>query len=220
MKAFRIFSLIVSIAIIATLLVMVFSYHLISSSAKDRLYSDIQSVPPVEVGLLLGTSPRTRSGTESAFFQNRMLAAASLYRAGKIQYILASGDNSNLSYNEPMYMHDELIRLGVPEQAIVLDYAGFSTLDSVIRAKEVFGQRRVLVISQRFHNERALYIASSIGVDALAFNASDVGGYAGAAVLAREVLARVKALLDVHVINRQPKFLGEPEAIPPDEASY
>ena len=137
-----------------------------------------------------------------------------LYQAEKITYILASGDNSRIYYNEPVYMHKELTRRGIPKEHIVLDYAGFSTLDSVIRASEVFGQQTFIVISQQFHNERAIYIARWNGLDVVAYNAEAVGGYAGLRALAREVFARVKALLDVHILNRQPKFLGNPEIIP------
>lgn len=137
-----------------------------------------------------------------------------LYREGKVSYILASGDNSSISYNEPIYMQEALIRGGVPENRIILDYAGFSTLDSVMRAEMVFGQQQFIIISQRFHNERAVYIARGNGIDAIAYNADPVTGYAGFRAIFREIFARVKAIFDVHVFNHQPKFSGPPEIIP------
>jgi SanA protein len=215
MKVLRIASRIVAISIPVLLLALVFSYSSVSNQSRGRLYDRAEDLPVSRVGLLLGTSPRTRRGTESEFFRHRIDAAVQLFLLGRIEYILASGDNSSRYYNEPIYMQNELVRRGVPEDRIVLDYAGFSTLDSVIRANKVFGQDRVIVISQRFHNERAVYIADSAGIEAYGFNAEAVGGYAGASVLAREVLARVKAILDVHILKRQPRFLGDPELIGP-----
>ncbi len=214
MKVFRFFSKFFAISIPLLLLVLVMSYSIISNHSRQRIFDDPALVPPVKVGLLLGTSPRTRSGTASEFFNNRISAAVELYNSRTVEFILASGDNGSIFYNEPVYMQKELMRRGVPADRIVLDYAGFSTLDSVIRARQVFGQEELIIISQRFHNERALYIASSENIRAYGFNADSVGGYAGASVLAREVLARIKALLDVHIFSRQPRFLGDPEIIP------
>lgn len=215
MNKVRIITRIIAFSIPLFLLSLILAYSVITQQAGDNLYDSIKDLPSREVGLLLGTSPRTRKGTASEFFQNRIEAAVVLYRSGRIRYILASGDNSSMQYNEPIYMQKELMARGIPADRIVLDYAGFSTLDSVIRARKVFGQEDPIIISQRFHNERALYIAASQNMNAVAYNAKDVGGVAGLSVLVREVLARVKALLDVHILNRTPKFLGDPEAIPP-----
>lgn len=215
MNKLRIVARVTAFSIPIFLLFLTLSYSVITQRAGDDLYDSLEDLPVREVGLLLGTSPRTRKGTASEFFQNRIDAAVLLYQSGRIGYILASGDNSSMQYNEPIYMQKELMARGIPADRIVLDYAGFSTLDSVIRARKVFGQNAPIIISQRFHNERALYIAASQNMDAVAYNARDVGGVAGLSVLVREVLARVKALLDVHVLNRAPKFLGDPEAIPP-----
>ncbi len=216
MKIFRVFSHIIAVLIPVLLLCMSLSYTVISQQNVGRIFDKTRQLPYSKVGLLLGTSPRTRKGTASEFFQNRITAAITLYKRGRIDYILASGDNGSIHYNEPIYMQQELVRLGVPPERIVLDYAGFSTLDSVIRARKIFGQEQFTVISQRFHNERALYIARAKGINAFAYNAGAVGGYAGARVLAREVLARVKAVLDVNVFKRAPKFLGNRESIPQD----
>jgi SanA protein len=218
MKVRRIISKTIAVFIPAVLLILVLSYSIISNAGRDRLFDSPNDVPRTRVGLLLGTSPRTRRGTASEFFHNRIDAAVDLYSRGRIEYILASGDNGSLSYNEPVYMQKELISRGIPPERIFLDYAGFSTLDSVVRARKVFGQDSLVIISQRFHNERALYIAGTAGLEAYGYNAAAVGGYAGAAVLAREVLARVKAILDIHVFRREPRFLGDPEVIGPESA--
>jgi SanA protein len=139
---------------------------------------------------------------------NRIRAAAELYHAGKIDYILISGDNRYDYYNEPQMMQDDLIELGVPKEKIFLDYAGFRTLDSVVRAKKVFGLKSFTVISQRFHNERALFIAQNHGLHAVGYNAKDVSKNYGFKTNLREKFARVKVVLDL-MTGKEPKFLGE-----------
>ena len=201
---------IIILSIVFFLIFLCLCYGIISAQSRQYIFDEVEQIPATKVGLLLGTAPRTLQGRASSFFHNRISAAVELYRAGKIEYILASGDNSSPSYNEPIFMQKELIRRGIPREHIVLDYAGFSTLDSVIRARDVFGQDSFIVISQRFHNERAVYIASRSRIHAFAYNAVAVEGLAGLRVQFREVFARVKAILDVHVFNSQPKFLGNP----------
>jgi SanA protein len=105
-------------------------------------------------------------------------------------------------------MKTDLMAQGIPEERIHLDYAGFRTLDSMVRCKEIFGQNKVTVISQHYHNERAIYIAHKKGIDAIGFNAIDVGGSYGIKNHTREKLARVKMILDL-LLNKQPKYLGE-----------
>ena len=131
-----------------------------------------------------------------------------MYKSGKISYILVSGDNSTEYYNEPEQFKKELIKHGIPEDKIFLDYAGFRTLDSVVRAKKVFGQSKITIISQKFHNERAIYIAEKHGIDAIGFNARDVSKNYGFKTKVREYFARSKAIIDV-VFNVDPKFLGD-----------
>ena len=116
---------------------------------------------------MLGTSPKLRNGEDNLYFLYRIQATADLYKAGKISYILISGDNSRSNYNEPESMKQALIRLGIPSKVIYLDYAGLRTLDSVVRAKKIFGQNSITIISQKFHNERAIFIAQAYGIDAL-----------------------------------------------------
>jgi SanA protein len=170
--------------------------------------SDIAALPHKRVGLVLGCSPVLRSGSTNLFFEHRIVAAAALFRAGKIDYLLLSGDNHVFTYDEPTAMKRALVGLGVPEDRIVLDYAGFSTLDSVVRAKKVFGLSDFCVITQREHALRAIYIARANGIEVVAFPAQDVPTLSGLRTAMRESLARVRTLLDVHVVGRKPHFLG------------
>lgn len=183
--------------------------------ARTRVFDDAAAVPASRVGLVLGCAERLADGRPNLFFTLRIRAAAELYAAGKVEYLLVSGDNGTKSYDEPTAMKAALVRAGVPDDRVVLDFAGFRTLDSVVRAREVFGQTRITIVSQRFHNERAVYLARRHGIAAYGYNAPDVGGAGGAAVRAREVLARVKAVLDVRVLGTRPRFLGEPVPIGP-----
>jgi SanA protein len=203
---------------IGVLLVVFYANTVISTQARPYLYTDISEVPYNEVGLLLGTSKYAAGGRVNLFFEYRIRAAMDLLEAGKIEYVIASGDNSHRSYNEPVEMKDELIARGVPEGRIYLDYAGFRTLDSVVRTSRVFGREEFTIISQGFHSERALYIARHQGLEAVAYGARDVQGPAGVSTSIREYFARVKALLDVHVLGSEPKFLGEPIDIGPEDS--
>lgn len=135
-----------------------------------------------------------------------------MYKAGKIEVIVISGDNSRNDYNEPEDMKNELMRHGVPENKIYLDYAGFRTLDSIVRMEKIFGQKSFTVISQKFHNERAIYIAHAQGLHAIGYNAEDVNIYRGFKTQVREKFARVKLFLDLWT-GKEPKFLGEPVII-------
>ena len=183
-------------------------------SAKGRTYDEIDAVPYHKVGVVLGTVPYLPNGRENFYFNSRMKAAADLYFAHKISYILASGDNHRRNYNEPESMRKALLALGVPDSAIVLDYAGFRTFDSMIRAKKVFGQDSFVVISQHWHNERAIFIARHHDMDVVGYDAKDaIVRKAYLKIFVREVLAKVKAVYDV-CVGKQPKYLGEPVIIP------
>ncbi len=181
----------------------------IRNQTTAYLYKRIDAVPARPVALVLGTSSRVSDGRGNLFFQFRMEAAAQLYHAGKVRHLLVSGDHGTKYYDEPGDMRQALLALGVPDAAIVRDYAGFRTLDSVVRCQRVFGASAVIIVSQRFHNERAVYIARRRGMDAVGFNARDVAVSSSPLVYAREYLARAMAVVDVHVLGRQPRFLGE-----------
>ncbi len=182
----------------------------IERQTHGRLYSSLEQVTAKPLGLVLGTVKETAQGTTNAFFYHRIEAAAALYKAGKIQHLLLSGDNHRAGYNEPEDMRDALLQRGIPISAMTLDYAGFRTLDSVVRTQLVFQQDDFIVISQAFHNARALFIADAYGIHAIAFNAADVPGVFGIKVRLREVLARFRAVLDLYLLRTQPRFLGPP----------
>ena len=186
------------------------SNRAVVNTAADRMYDDVAAVPYNRVGLLLGTNPKGRTGNPNVFYIRRIEACVALYKAGKIDRILVSGDNSRTTYDEPTCIKEDLIAAGVPDSVIYLDYAGFRTYDSMVRAKEIFGLTSFTVISQPFHNERALYIATRKGLDVVAFNAPDVQLRRWQIRMTiREWLARTKAVMDVYA-GKQPHFLGEP----------
>ena len=180
----------------------------VSKDTRNDLFSEINLIPKNKVALLLGTSKFLSGGRPNQYFRNRIDATLNLYNNGKIQKIVISGDNSRKDYNEPQDMKNELVKKGIPANNIYLDYAGFNTYDSVIRMREIFSQNSFTVISQEFHNERAIYIAKSLEMKVIGFNAKDVDVYNGFKTKVREKLARVKMFLDIFT-NRNPKFLGK-----------
>jgi SanA protein len=200
--------------VILVALLFVGSDRLVASAAKGRIFESIDALPHMKVALVLGTSPTAPSGATNVYFAGRIATAAEVYRAGKVDYLLVSGDNSRAGYDEPTAMKDALIARGVPAERIVCDFGGLRTLDSVYRAKRIFGQSAHLIISQREHNERALFLAKSTGIDAVAVNAPVEGSAALIQKNAvRENLARAAAVIDVYVLRRQPKLLGDPITI-------
>ena len=183
------------------------------TTTADRIYSDIDRIPKNKVGLVLGCSPRVRDGSGNVFFWERVKAARDLFSRGKVDYLLVSGDNHKKTYDEPTEMKQALIKLGVPEDRIYCDYAGFRTLDSIVRAKKVFQQDRLTVISQPFHNQRAVFIGLRKGIDIVGYNAQGPSRHASLPTVCREQLARVKTVLDLYLLTRGPKFLGPPVRI-------
>jgi SanA protein len=181
--------------------------HLVLQAAKDKTWSRIEDVTPMRTGLLLGTSKFMKNGWDNEYFTNRIKAAAELFTTGKIKYLVISGDNSSPGYNEPVDMRTALIARGIDSTRIYLDYAGFRTFDSMVRVKEIFGQDTILVISQKFHNERAIYIAQKLQIVARGYNAEDVNKYLGFRTALREKFARVKVVLDF-MTGVKPRFLG------------
>ncbi len=186
----------------------------IGAVAEDRCVNEVNAVPEMPVAVVLGTSARLADGRANMFFLPRMEAASALFKAGKVKALIVSGDNGTQGYDEPTEMKRVLEQMGVPEAKIICDYAGFRTLDSVVRAKEVFGQQRVIFVSQRFHNARAIYLAQAYGIEAWGLNAADVPVALSVKTFLREKLACVKAVLDVNVLGTRPKFLGEKVAVP------
>lgn len=175
--------------------------------------SNIENIRYCKTALLLGTSKYLKNGHKNDYFFKRIMAATKLYKSNKFKYIIISGDNSLENYNEPLDMKNELILNGIPDSVIYLDYAGFRTFDSVIRANEIFGQDSLLIVSQKFHNERAIFIARKNKIFAFGFNAEDVSVYNGFKTSLREYLARTKVFIDIF-FNAKPKFLGDKITIP------
>lgn len=191
--------------------VAVVNYEVVKAT-EHQVYSDVKKIPWNRVGLLLGTAKYEdkRKNIVNRYYQYRIDAAVALYMAGKVDYIIVSGDNS-LYYNEPNLMKQDLVARGIPANRIVLDNAGFRTLDSILRCRDIFGQRSFTIISQKFHNERAVYIANNKRVETVAYNAADGDSFWEVSV--RERLARVKMMLDL-VFNKQAKYYGPSIEVP------
>jgi SanA protein len=184
----------------------------VSWRASAWIARDLAAVEPTPVALVLGTARRTLQGRPNQFYRTRLEAAAALYHQGRVKGILVSGDNATRYYNEPEAMRRDLIALGVPDAHVTLDYAGFRTLDSVVRAWKVFGLDEFLIVSQSYHAERGVFIARHYGLNARGYAAADPGGAGGFKVRLREVGARAMAIWDL-LSGRSPKFLGEPEPV-------
>ncbi|MBK6283650.1 MAG: YdcF family protein [Draconibacterium sp.] len=182
--------------------------RLVEKIASNKVYNSTKEIPHNKVGLFLGTSKILSNGRINLYYKYRIDAAVRLFKAGKVNFILVSGDNSTKDYDEPSTIKEDLIKNGIPANRIYLDYAGFRTLDSVVRCKEIFGQNSITIISQQFHNERAIYIAKRKDIEAVGFNANDVNVHYGFKTRLRERFARVKMILDL-IFGKKPKFLGE-----------
>lgn len=199
----------VSLMLLGVFVLLVGSYAYVEYVSRGKTYASISQIPKNTVGLLLGTSPIS-SYTKKAnpYYYYRIDAAVRLYKSGKIDRILISGDNSTKTYSEPDMMKNDLVKRGVPSNHIYLDFAGFRTLDSVVRAKKVFKLNEFTIISQEFHNERAICLAQWYGIKAIGYNARDISKRKGIMVQIREIFARVKLVLDM-IVNKQPRFLGD-----------
>lgn len=194
--------------LLTTLLALIL-YSNVAISDFDRYTFDTpDKLPKVCCAIVLGTSKWLSNGRENRYYKNRIVAAHFLYKAGKCTKIIVSGDNRTDSYNEPRSMKEDLVRMGVKEEDIICDYAGLRTLDSIIRFKEVFGQSQGIVVSQKFHNSRAIYVARANGIELYGFNAVDVDRYNGLKTKLREIASKFVCFLDVHVLHTSPKHLG------------
>ena len=205
---FRKVLIFLEVLILIPVLLLIISNQVIRVSAEDHLYDSVEEIPHNRVGLVLGTSPRIRNGGQNPYFNNRMEAAALLYHKGRVNYLIVSGDNRTRYYNEPEYMRRALIDLGVPSDVIFADKAGLRTFDSVWRAREVFGQKEITIISQRFHNQRAVYIAKHNGLKAIAYNAADVPQSNNDKTRIREWFAKANVFVDM-ALKRKPQTEDE-----------
>ena len=199
-------SAVIALFLCVLLLTMVVQISCMSAYTYDL--HEIDAIPYNRTGLVLGTSKYLVHGGINGFWTARINAASDLYHAGKISYIVVSGDNSHRNYNEPRQMRKALIAKGVPRDRIYLDYAGFRTLDSVVRIQRIFRQKNITVISQDFQNERAIYIARQHGINAVGFNAESSTDNIFTTDI-REFFARIRCVLDLHVWNSKPRFLGD-----------
>lgn len=189
-------------------------YAWVSLSTRNQVHHALADLPKARAALLLGTAPYAKSGGYNQFFKTRIEAAAALYNSGKVERLIVSGDNRTKRYNEPREMYRALVKAGVPDSVIVMDFAGFRTFDSVVRAQKVFGQQSFIVISQRFHVERAVFIANAKGSTAHGFVADDPASFAAMVrIQLREVLARGMTVLDCYILGTEPHFLGKEEPI-------
>jgi len=193
--------------------VVYYAKYEIDTVSQGKVYNSIEEVPERKIGLVLGCSKYLSNGRKNLYFQQRIDAAKELYFSDKVKFLLVSGDNSTKYYDEPTTMKKDLIALGVPGNKIYCDYAGLSTLDSVVRTKEVFKENQFIVISQGFHVRRAIYLGLAHDIDLIGYAPQGVSGLGSLKTELRECLARGKALLDVKFLNRQPKFLGDPVII-------
>jgi SanA protein len=197
------------VILVLGLLIIVFLSNLTITLFSYKHTSDhIDELIPHKAALVLGTSSHFRSGAPNEYFHNRIKAAAELYHAGKVEYLILSGDNRTRYYNEPQQMRLELLKYNIPDSIVYLDYAGLRTLDSVIRCREVFGQNSFIVVSQKFHNQRAIFLGRVHGLKVSGYNAKDISSSSQTPIQMREFLARVKVFIDL-ITRKGPKHLGE-----------
>lgn len=185
----------------------------ILAKTQPRIEHDVLLCKAQPVGLVFGTAQWLRKGGPNPYYQARMETAAELLRLRRIQHLLLSGDNRTRYYNEPISMWRSLRHRNVDDANMTLDYAGFSTFDSVVRAKAVFGADRLMLISQDWHLPRALFIADSLGIEATGCAVPDDGAGGEWQLRLREWLARAATFGDLHLWGREPYFLGPFEPI-------
>ena len=184
------------LVIVAGLAVVAGCELAVYSASKGRVYSDVDEIPHRKVGLLLGTNPKGRRGGVNLFYNHRIDAAVELYEAGKVDRFIISGAKKGSDYDEPQAMREALVIRGVPDSILVLDGEGFHTIESIVRAKEVFGVDTLTIVSQEFHNRRSLYMAKRNGLDAIAYNAANTTILRWRIIMfLRERASRVKAVL-------------------------
>lgn len=203
-----------AIGIVVVVLFVLLSNRWVINSTDAYVFRNWALLPDNEVGLVLGTSKYLESGKPSPEFRGRIAAAAELYRNGKVRHLIVSGANPDSTYNEPRKMYQELVQLGVPEKDITMDFAGFRTFDSIVRAEAVFGLDRFTIITQKYHSYRAVFIGRKLGLKVVAYIAPATSdGDQGLRHPPREVFARAIAVLDLFLLRTTPRFLGDRQPI-------
>jgi SanA protein len=213
-KAFRIILRLIRITICLGLIALFLSRLITALYSLTRTYS-VENTPPRPVAIVFGAG-LWRDGTPTNVLRDRIATAAALFFSGKVLKVLMSGDNRYIDYNEPGAMREYALRLGIPDSAIVLDYAGRRTYDTCYRAQAIFGIQRAILVTQSFHLPRALYTCNALGLDAVGVP-SDQREYNPRSLIywnLRELPATISALLDVHILHPEP-VLGEPDPIIP-----
>ena len=194
---------------ILLLTILIFSSSLTADENDYKIYTNIKEIPAKKAALVLGTAKYVKKGKQNYFYTYRIKAAAQLWKAKKVKAIVVSGDKSKY-YDEVTTMYKDLIKQGVPSKYITKDFAGYRTFDSIVRAKEIFSLDDYIIVSQKFHLERALYIAKGKAQKAIGFAAKSIEGtLASKKMEEREKLAMIKAYLDLNMLNTKPKVLGE-----------
>ena len=211
----RIYYILLALLAIA-ILIPALCYAWITVSSRPYLYDDIDALPARPLAVVLGTAKYTTDGRINLYYRARINAAAELYRRGKAQYFIVSGDNRTLTYNEPAQMRADLIAAGIPADRIQPDYAGLRTLDSVLRADKVFRLQDYIIVSQAFHNARAVFLARHHGQAVVALNAADPMLFKyRLKTQVREVGARLRAVWDV-LSGKEARHYGDPIPFPPE----
>lgn len=193
-----------SIAIFVILAIIVALCNIsVDRNAEGRTFSNINDVPTMQTALLLGTNPKTRDGKRpSSFYLARINATAELYKHGKFRQLIISGDRRE-GYDEPQTMRHDLIERGVPDSIIMMDGQGYRTLLSLRNSKQYFGIHDMIIISQKWHNERSIFLADKMNIKAVGYNADDVRHPRAIWTHIRELLARVKLFIDLYVTHRE-----------------
>lgn len=201
----KLFRTIIILFIITLVVIPLACYQITKTHAKDLIYDNVEEIPYNKVALLLGTTPQTRDGSGiNMFFVYRLIAVEQLFKAGRVDYILISGDENSLDgVNEPECMKDSLVARGIPASRILLDGKGFRTIDSIVRGNKFYGLENFTIVSQKFHNERALYLSNHLQLPVrkvIAFNAKSPITRKTYITYIREYFARVKMFLDIYNI--------------------
>lgn len=213
---------IAGLLLVLVLLPIVSSWYVIATTTSQR-YTLVDDVPQQRVAIVFGAGVRP-DGRLTRMLAERVQAASDLYHAGRVEKLLMSGDNSRAEYDEVTAMKRYAVQLGVRAEDITLDYAGFSTYESCVRAKDIFGVAHAVLVTQRFHLPRAVYTCQAVGIAATGLGTPDWGSYRESLLIRytlRETLATLKALWQVHVSRPAPTFGGPFEGIarqkPPQE---
>ncbi|BAZ16615.1 hypothetical protein NIES4071_84930 [Calothrix sp. NIES-4071] len=187
----------------------------VNAATNTRRFTEVAKVPTQKVAVVFGAGIRP-DNTPTPMLADRVTAAVDLYKLGRVQKILMTGDNSSIDYNEVMVMQNYAVSQGVPVEDITLDHAGFSTYESCYRAKEIFGVKEAILVTQNFHLPRAVYTCRQLGIEATGLGTPDWGSYSKKTVsfyTFREQVSTIKALWEVHVTRPSPTFLGRFEGI-------